>query len=70
MLVDAHDEHGRVGRGGRDHHLLRAALEVLAGLGHVNEHTRRLHNVLGTVGAPRDLGGVLAGVGVNAWESR
>mmetsp|Transcript_1181 Transcript_1181/g.2551 ORF Transcript_1181/g.2551 Transcript_1181/m.2551 type:complete len:303 (+) Transcript_1181:346-1254(+) len=58
VVVDAHDEHGRVGRGGGDDHLLGPAVEVHAGLLGGGEDSRGLDDVVGAGVAPGDLGRV------------
>ena len=55
VLVDAHDEHGRVGWRRGDDDLLAAALDVQLRLLDRREHTRRLDHVLDAALAPRDL---------------
>merc|ERR1719473_2526206 len=55
LLVDAHDEHGRVrGRRGDDH-LLGPALDVLRRGVHLGEDARRLDDEVDVVRAPRDV---------------
>ena len=55
LEVHAADEHGRVGRGGRDDDLLRAALEVRRGLLNGGEDAGRLAHNVGARRAPRHL---------------
>ena len=55
LEVHAADEHGRVGRGGRDDDLLRAALEVGRGRLGLREDARRLDDVVRAAGGPVDV---------------
>lgn len=62
LKVDTADEHGGVGRGGRDDDLLGTALQVSRGLLLGGEDTGGLDDVLGAVLAPGDVGGVTLAV--------
>ena len=59
LVVDAHDEHGGIGRGSRNDHLLGSALQVGLGLFGGGEDTGRLDDVVSASLAPWDVGGVL-----------
>lgn len=59
LLVNTHDIHGRVRRGGRDDDFLRTALQVGLGLLGGGEHTSRFDDVFSTSVLPRDVGRVL-----------
>ena len=59
VLVDAHDEHGRVGRRRGDDDLLTAALDVQLRLLDGREDAGRLDHVLDAALAPRNLRRVL-----------
>jgi hypothetical protein len=62
LLVDAHDEHGSVGRGSGDDDLLSTTLQVGGGLFVGGEDTGGLDDVLGALLGPGDVGGVTLGV--------
>ena len=58
LLVDAHDEHGSIARGGGDDDLLGATGHVLGGTLGGGKDTSGLNDVVGTGRSPLDLGGV------------
>lgn len=58
LLVDTHDVHRGIGRGGRDDDLLGTTLQVSLGLLGGGEDTGGLDDVLGTSLAPGDVGGI------------
>ena len=58
LVVDAHDEHWRIGRGGRDDDLLRAALQMRRRLLGGGEDTGGLDDVFRAGFTPRDGGRV------------
>ena len=60
-VVDAHDEHRRVARGGRDHHALGSSLQVLGSPLDRGEDSGRLDDQLRAQVAPRDRRGVFFG---------
>lgn len=62
LLVDAHDEHGCVGRGSGDDDLLGTTLQVGGGLFGGGEDTSGLDNVVGAGLRPGDAGWVALGV--------
>ena len=55
VLVDTHDEHGRVGRRRGDDHLLTASVDVQLRLLQRREHPGRLDHVVNADLAPRNL---------------
>ena len=62
VVVDAqHEGHVRVGRGGRDDHLLRAGVEMLLGVLPLREKARRLDHDLDAEIAPGKRGGIPLG---------
>ena len=61
-VVDAHDEHGSVGGGGRDDDLLGTAAEMSRGLLDGGEDAGGFAHNLGTGLAPANVGGVALGV--------
>ena len=65
LEVDSADEHGGVGRGGRDDDLLGTSLQVGRGLVDGGEDTGGLDDVVGTGGTPGDRGGVTLGEDVD-----
>ena len=65
-MVDAHHEHGGVGRGGGDDDLLGAASEVGRGLLDGGEDAGGLAHDLGAGRAPANVGGVALGVELDA----
>ena len=67
IQVDSADEHGGIGRGGRDDDLLGTALQVEGGLLDGGEDTGRLDDVLGLSSTPLDLLGFQAIVG---WDDK
>lgn len=58
VLVDAHDEHGGIGRGSRDDDLLGTTLQVGGGLLGGGENTSGLDDVLSAGVGPGNVGGV------------
>ena len=65
LEVDSADEHGGVGRGGRDDDLLGTSLQVGGSLVGGGEDTGGLDDVVGTGGTPGDGSGVTLGVDVD-----
>jgi hypothetical protein len=65
LEVDSADEHGSVGRGGRDDDLLGTSLQVGGSLVGGGEDTGGLDDVVGTGGTPGDGSGVTLGVDVD-----